>query len=83
MANEIQVMKENITELETNKADKTEIPDLAGYATEGYVDAEAKTPFDSILFGGFDNILRMLGLKELLSMFYTIIYCITTSLSIF
>ena len=50
---------------------------------EGYVSAEARTPFDDILFGEFDAFLRMLGLKELLSMFYTIIYCIATSLSIF
>ena len=50
---------------------------------EGYVSAEAKTPFDDVLFGEFDAILKKLGLKELLSMFYTIIYCITTSLSVF
>ena len=50
---------------------------------EGYVNAEAKTPFDNLLFGELDTILRKLGLKELLSMFYTIIYCISTSLSVF
>lgn len=46
----------------------------------GFVDAETKTPFDSIIiFKEFDAILRTLGIKELLSMFYTIIYCIATS----
>lgn len=50
---------------------------------EGFVNAEAKSPFDEILFGEFDAFLRKLGLKELLSMFYTIIYCISTSLSVF
>ena len=35
-----------ITELETNKADKTEIPDLAGYATEEFV----TNKIDAIVF---------------------------------
>lgn len=50
---------------------------------DGFVSNETKTPFDNILFGEFDAILRKLGLKELFSMFYTIVYCIVTSLSVF
>lgn len=45
-----------ITELETNKADKTEIPDLAGYATEGYVDAEVKAELEKLIIPSIDGL---------------------------
>ncbi len=40
----------------------------------GLVSAEAKTPFDSIINENIDAFLRKLGLKEVVSMVYTIIY---------
>ena len=47
---------------------------------DGFVNAETATPFDDIIiFKEIDAILRMLGIRELLSMFYTIVYCIATS----
>ena len=47
---------------------------------DGFVDAETRTPFDDIIiFKEIDAIFRFLGIRELLSMFYTIIYCIATS----
>lgn len=45
-----------ITELETNKADKTEIPDLAGYATEGYVDEEVKNELAKLSIPSIDGL---------------------------
>ena len=41
---------------------------------DGYRSAEAITPFDILIGDGFDKILRHLGLKEVYSMFYTIMY---------
>lgn len=42
--------------------------------TDGLVKADAVTPFDILIGDDFDAILRQLGLKELFSMFYTIVY---------
>lgn len=42
--------------------------------TEGYVSAEAKTPFDFLFIEPVDSLLRTLGLKELFSMTFTIVY---------
>lgn len=41
----------------------------------GYVSAEAVTPLDLLLGQGAMEFLRSLGLKELFSMLYTIIFC--------
>ena len=48
----------------------------------GYRRAEAVTPFDILIGDDFDDFLRSLGLKELFSMIYTVIYFWCTSLSI-
>lgn len=41
---------------------------------EGYESIEAETPFDNIINEDIDALLRKLGLKEFISMIYTIIY---------
>lgn len=40
----------------------------------GYVSAEAVTPFDEIINGNIESVLRSLGLKELVTMIYNMIY---------
>ncbi|MBQ2848205.1 MAG: hypothetical protein IJE74_08105 [Clostridia bacterium] len=41
----------------------------------GYVSAQAGSPLDDLIFvDAFDSVLKSLGLKELLSMFYSILY---------
>lgn len=42
--------------------------------TEGFVSAQAKTPFDFLLAEPVDALLRTLGLKEFFSMTFTIVY---------
>lgn len=46
----------------------------------GFVSSEAQTPFDDFIGNGMDSILRRLGVKELFSMIYTIVYYWTTAL---
>ncbi len=41
--------------------------------TEGYVSADAQTAFDGVINETIDGLLRSLGLKEVLSMIYSII----------
>ncbi|MBQ8015402.1 MAG: hypothetical protein IJ264_04365 [Clostridia bacterium] len=48
----------------------------------GFRNAEAVTPFDILIGDNFDAFLRRLGLKELFSMIYTVIYFWCTSLGI-
>ena len=40
----------------------------------GTVSAQAKTPFDNVIGDGLAKLLKNLGLYELLSMIYTMIY---------
>ncbi len=48
----------------------------------GYRKSDAVTPFDILIGDDFDAFLRSLGLKELFSMIYTVVYFWCTSLSI-
>lgn len=42
--------------------------------SDAFVSAETETPFDSVIGDFSDNILRTLGLKELFSMYFNIIF---------